>query len=164
MLTLRRRPSAREALTLIEVVIAVAILSVILLGMFSAIASAQQADRLTREHAAVSEAAFNVMDEMLTGGVPEDGDPARVLQFPVTINTGRGQVDLLPARSFPTDLWTLAGATAPAPVTEPGVAVAYIKVDGDAANTDLMEVRVLVAWQSADGSDQRVELVSRRVR
>lgn len=154
--------SGRDGLTLIEVVVAAGVLSVILLGTFSAVSAAQRSDVLTRERAAASEACFAMLDAVLTGPVPAAGE-ALAITFPASYDTGRGSVDLRPADPFPSEPWTFIGESPPATVTQAGIAVARVGVDG-AANEDLMEVRVLVAWRAADGTNQRVEAVSRRLR
>jgi len=161
----RRSPRSRGGLTLVEVVMAAGVLSVVLLGMFSAMNASQQSDVLTRERAAASEACHAMLDSMLTGSVPGAGTALEV-QFPVNYATGNGNVALEPAAAYPSDPWTFIGQTQPT-MTVAGVAVAKVGVNvgtTDEANDDLMEVRVLVAWRAADGTDQRVEAVSRRVR
>lgn len=158
--------SSRGGLTLVEIVMAAGVLSVVLLGMFGAMNTSQKSDVLTRERAAAAEACHAMLDSMLTGPVPGVGSPLEV-QFAVSYDTGNGSVSLEPAATYPSDPWTFTGGTQPT-MTMAGIAVAKVGVNiGDTANEvndDLMEVRVLVAWRAADGTDQRVEAVSRRVR
>lgn len=160
----RTAPRGRDGLTLVEIVIAVAILSVFLVGMFATMASAQRADVLTRERTAASEAAFTMLDTIMTSDF--DLMSNRTLTFNVEFDTGRAgtQPFLAPAASFPTDVWTSWGQTAPTTFPTAGVVVTRTGVDGDAGNTDLMEVRVMVAWRAFDGTDQRLDVTSRRVR
>lgn len=160
----RREAREQDGLTLVEVVMSVGVLSVILLGMFSAMASAQRTDALTRERAAASEAAFNMLDAVLSGPVPAAGEFVE-LPFNVEVDTGKaGTLPVLrPANPFPTSPWTFIGQPAPSPVMQAGIAVARVGVD-DGNDVDLMEVRVLVAWRAADDTNQRIELVSRRLR
>lgn len=158
-------PGGRGGLTLIEVVIAAGVLSLIILGMFSAMNAAQRADVLTRERAAASEACHAMLDSMLTGPVPIAGEAVEVT-FPVMYETGNGSVALRPATPYPSDPWTFIGEPQPT-MTMAGVAVARVGVNigtTNEANDDLMEVRVMVAWRAADETDQRVEAVSRRTR
>ncbi|MBX3470683.1 MAG: prepilin-type N-terminal cleavage/methylation domain-containing protein [Planctomycetes bacterium] len=164
------RPRGREGLTLVEVVIAVGILSLILLGTFGAMATAQRTDLLTRERMAAAEACYNALDTILTGEVPAAGASVS-FQFPVAFKSGRDTLTpLRPAFAYPTDLWTWASVAPPAPITLAGVAVAKVGVNAtnpdanDAGNVDLMEARVMVAWRAADGTDQRFEARARRVR
>lgn len=155
----RRRPRPQgQGLTLIEVVIATGILSIFVLGMFSALTSAQRADVLTREHAAASEACFSMLDAVLGGAVPDSSGAVEV-PFAVDVKTTAGARPLVPASPYPDDPWTFLGRTAPTTVSQPGIAVARI-VEGE----DLMEVRVTVAWRAADNTNQRLEVVSRRLR
>lgn len=158
--------SPRGGLTLVEIVMACAVLSIVLLGMFGAMNSSQRADVLTRERAAAAEACHAMLDSMLTGAVPGAGSVLEV-QFPVSYDTGNGSVPLDPAVNYPSDPWTFSGTAQPT-MTVAGIAMAKTGVNiGDTvneANDDLCEVRVLVAWRSADGTDQRIEAVSRRVR
>ena len=170
-----RSPGRRDGLTLLEVVFAVVVLSVVLLGVFSAMNSAQRADVLTRERQAASEKASEMLDTLLSGEVPAAG-AFLAIPFEVPFNTGRAgaRPNLTPAEPFPTDAWTWAGAPVPSPVTQAGIAVARVGVDMtndggiDANNANLMEVRVVVAWRSAawqvGQSDQQLELVGRRIR
>lgn len=164
--------SSRSGLTLIEIVMATAVLSIVLLGMFGAMDSSQRADVLTRERAAAAEACHSMLDSVLTGPMPGSGN-ALELAFAVNYDTGNGNVPLKPATTYPSDPWTFKGSGSGAPMLA-GVAVAGVAIvkggvnvgDGtpNEDNTNLIEARVLVAWRSADGSDQRVEATSRRVR
>lgn len=162
--TTKRRGGARDGLTLVEIVMAVAVLSIFLVGMFATLANAQLADVLTRERAAASEAAFTMLDTVMTSDF--DLMANRSLAFDVEFDTGRSgaQPRLAPARTFPTDVWTSMGQTPPATITTPGVVVTRTGVDGDPGNADLMEVRVMVAWRASDGTDQRIDVTTRRVR
>lgn len=165
----------RGGLTLLEVVFACVVLSVVLLGVFSAMGSAQRADVLTRERQAASEKASEMLDTLLSGEVPAAG-AFQAIAFDVPFNTGRAGLapNLTPAEPFPMDAWTWAGAPAPSSVTQAGIAVARVGVDPtndagtDANNANLMEVRVVVAWRSAawrpGQPDQQLELVGRRIR
>lgn len=159
--------SAREGLTLVEIIMAVGVLSIFLVGMFATMASAQRADVLTRERAAASEAAYTMLDTIMTSDFDAVSD--RTLAFNVEFDTGRagGQPFLTPAQSFPTDIWTAMGQTAPTSFATAGVAVTRAGVEdfaSDTENPDLMEIRVMVAWRAADGSDQRIDVTSRRTR
>jgi type II secretory pathway pseudopilin PulG len=161
---------ARAALTLLEVVVAIGVLSIVLLGVFSAMSSAQRSDTLTRERAAASEEAFKMLDSLLAGEVPDLAGPNVAVPFDVPFNSSR----LVPADPYPTDPWTWVGETPPSSVTMAGIAVARVGVDmldddgTDPENDDLMEVRVTVAWRSAawqvGQADQRIDIVGRRLR
>lgn len=163
----RRAPRGRDGLTLVEIVMAVALLSIFLLGMFTTLANAQRADMLTRERAAASEAAFTMLDTVLTSDF--DLMSNRTLAFNVEFDTGQSgtQPFLTRAKTYPTDIWTELGQTAPTSITTAGVAVTQTAVEdftGDTGNSDLMEIRIMVAWRACDGSDQRIDVTTRRVR
>jgi type II secretory pathway pseudopilin PulG len=168
------RPRSTRGLTLLEVVFASAILSFVLLAVFSAMSMVQRSDALTRERQAASEEAFKMLDTMLALD-PETTGAGMALPFDVPVHGGGSTVaNLKPADPYPTDPWDWAGAAAPSPVTMAGIAVAKSGVsleDGETANADavnLIEVRVTVCWRPADwkvgDKDQRIDLVSRRVK
>jgi prepilin-type N-terminal cleavage/methylation domain-containing protein len=156
--------SSRSGLTLIEIVMATAVLAVVLLGMFSAMNNSQRADMLTRERAAAAEACHAMLDTMLTGALPAPTDPATVVLFPVYYQTGNGEVDttnnvdddgdgivddsgevvLKPAATYPSDPWTFSGTTQPGAsamtvlvgtVATPAAGVAVVKAGVDVGNT-----------------------------
>jgi Tfp pilus assembly protein PilV len=162
----------RRGLTLVEVVFASGVLSIIMLGVFSALSSAQRADMITRERQAVSEKAAEMLDAMLAYDAPPAGTGVAVA-FDVTLDLA-GTIKLKPAPDDATVAATWAWSldpSAPSTPTMGGVAAVRAGVDtrpgsNDAAgNTDLLEARVVFAWHPADGQGvQRVELVSRRIR
>ncbi len=135
----RRRPRPRLGWTLIEVVVALGLLVVLLLGLAAALTSARSVDALARERLHATLRASSIMDEL--AATPWAQLPARDgLTFDVTTDGDAGAHDLLPG-----------GGRARAGLVELEVA------DG----RDLVRARVSVVFRSrATGSDVRVELVS----
>lgn len=138
----------RRGFTLLEVVLALGVLSVLLIGLFSCLASSMRVDGLTREHQAASEAAAGQLDVYLT-------DPALTFQdaeayFDVPSKVG-GAV-LAPPAPLPPG-WTQARAGR-----------VELRLNPDGLGSDLLRVSVSVAWRAADGTAQRVDLVSLRTR
>lgn len=152
----------REGLTIIEVAVALALLAGVLVGVFAGISVALRADAAAREHRAASDAAFTQLELRLADdfdavvGAPATG-------FHVRLEAGHREVVLTPAsRTFfdpGEDDPTMAGHVRV--VTDPDAAH---RGDEASPSNNLLEVRVTVAWRSHDGTDQRVDVVSRRAR
>jgi type II secretory pathway pseudopilin PulG len=159
----------RGGLTLLEVVFAVGVLSIILLGVFSAMNTAQRADALTRERRSASEVAFAMMDTLLSGEAPPVVSGVVTPEWTPFAVPHNGST-LKPADPYPMEPFGgVAGA--PEPPTVGGIPVAGLALTSvpDVANMNLIEVRVVVAWRPSDWTrvgdpDQRIELVSRRIR
>lgn len=151
----------RDGLTIVEIVLALGVLSIFLTGIFAAMLHAQRADVLTRERAAASEACFRELDRVM-------GNPSFALiadvtdSFEVRYDTGRSaageplSVPLEPADPYPAEL-----ASRPNPA-HAGTVVTVQDPDGD-GSADVLEVRVTVAWRAVDGSNQRIDAVARRL-
>lgn len=165
---------ARGGLTLIEVVFAVGLLAIFLLGMFSTLATAMKSDALTREHQAASDAAMRQLD--LVVSIPNfptiqrsvGTTPVPAYAFEATYGPPRAGTPPKGTLTLP----ALATADVPLNADDAGTAgadestwagrvVVVTDPDGD-GSTDLVEVRVTVAWRAADNRPARVDVVSRR--
>lgn len=155
------QPRRDAGLTIVEIVLALGVLSIFLTGVFAAMLHAQRADVLTRERAAASEACFRELDRVLSN--PSYATVVNIVDtFDVRYDTGRSaagepvSASLGPADPYPADLQPRPSAT------HAGTVVTVQDPDGDGSN-DVLEVRASVAWRAADGSNQRVDAVARRV-
>lgn len=155
------RSQRQRGMTLVEVATSVALLGLLLTGIFATLATAQRAETFTRERQAASSAAFNYLD--LVAAHPD---------FTGTKITWDGQ-----AFHVPYGAATLPPASSPinagADKEKAGrIQVVELDLDGDGeaddydadGAADLIEVRVTVRWKSSDGSDQRIEALVRRTR
>lgn len=156
----------RDGLTLIEVVFAVGLLAIFLLGLFSTLAMSMKSDALMREHQAASNAALRQLDAIVaipnfpTIQVSAGTTPVPAYAFHATF--GENGTLTLPAMATldvplnaddtgtPSDESQMAGRV---------VVVADPDADG---STGLVEVRVTVAWRGADNRLARVDVISRR--
>jgi type II secretory pathway pseudopilin PulG len=156
----RKPASRREALTLVEILFALAVLSILLLGVFATLATAQKASIMARERAAASESCFRQLDLVLANPTFDAvADTSGV--FEVEYDTGRGGVHLAAAADpYPTELESVRP---PASHDKPGTVVTVRDPDGD-GSAGVLEVRVTVAWRSVDNTNQRLDAVARRLR
>lgn len=155
---MRPSSSRRAALTLVEIMFALGILAILALSVFGTLAYAQRAETVAREHEAASDALVREVDLLLAR--PDfDAIAGTTAPFPVTNPSGVGALPpsgLLPPLAddpgTPEDESAMAGRVEV--VRDPDA-------DGSA---NLLELRGIVAWRSGDGTDQRVDLVTRRAR
>jgi len=152
-----------RSLSLIEVVSATAVLTVFLLGMFSALATNQVAEVESRERQAASEAAFRQLD--LVTEVPEidevsrnasDQDTTAVAAYEFDVPYGVGT--FLPSANAGEKAGRIF-------VIERG---SYDDDDGDEDvddddSQDLLEIRAEVRWTTARGVNE-LEIVTWKVR
>ncbi len=156
----RRGRGRRAAVSLLEVMVAVGVFAGLALAVFSALHYAGRAEVLAREHLAASEAAGRELD-LLMARPDFDAIAGVARAFAVPQPSGVGTLPPASAGYFPraTD-----DASTPEDEAEmAGHLSTTLDPDGD-GSARLLEVRVTVAWRSADGSDQRVDLVTRRAR
>ena len=158
----RRRLGSRAGMTLIEVVTALAVLAVLLTGLFATLAAAQRTEVATREYQAASAAVYQRLEVV-----------ASHRSFSDTLTTWNGAAFHVP---YHDDLPLPPAATplnAGADAEKAGrIEIVEVDVDGDGApddfdgdgSADLIEIRVVAAWRSVDGSDRRVEALVRRSR
>lgn len=148
-----KRP--RAGFTIIEVAVALALLAAVLVGVFSVLSVSLRADTAAREHRAASDAAFTQLELRLA----DDFDAvvrAPAQGFPVRVQAGHGETHLTPA---PTTFFD--------PEEDDPACAGHVRVVSDpdgSGSSNLLEVRVTVAWRSHDGTDRRVDVVSRRAR
>jgi hypothetical protein len=157
-----RRGPAPGALSLVEVVFATALLLILLLGAFSALASSRRGELFAREHQAASDAAFRLVDEVASA--PFGELVVGVTAHPVPY----GPATLPPAEAsfFPPNVDDPA-----TPADEARHAMRVIVRDGPVPNDydgdgapDLLEVEAIVAWKGADGSNLLVSAQRLRAR
>lgn len=152
--------ASSAGLTVVEVTVALAVLTMLLVGVFGAMSVAMRADIAAREHRAASDAAFAQLERRLAEPDFEAVATEGADGFHVTLDVaGQGsRPKLAPAaRTFfdpGPDEATMAG---------------HVRVvrnpDRETPPSDgLIEIRVTVAWRSHDGSDRRVDVASRRSR
>lgn len=156
--------SRRDAgLTLIEVAIALAILSVILLGLFGAMAQAIKTDAMAREMEAASRELFSQID-LVTSDPDFDAMAGLERGFEVEYGSGAAQADgtLAIARLSPpgqtANRHPDIGATGVDESTLPGRLTATL------ISADLLEVTAVVRWRGSNGVDQVMASVGRRAR
>jgi type II secretory pathway pseudopilin PulG len=166
-----RRPSRRDGLTLVETVIATGVLAVLLLGTYSTLGVSQKTTVLTRERNAATEVAFRQLDDLMSLNFDE---VAVISHREFTAQYDTGQVDgagvaqsapLRVASPYPFTRPTGANAAFPGQITV--VQDPPIDRTNPGAGTcgpDVLELRVTVAWRCADGTNTRVDAVTRRVR
>lgn len=150
---IRRR--RRRGFTLVEIVVAMALMAVLLLGLSVTLVHSQQSEVWSREHQAVSEAAFTQLDLV------------RSTPF-ATISTNGGADVAAYAFNVRYQGSTLrpADAAFEALNAAPNAAMpGHVRVidrgdyDGDGTQ-DLYEIQVVVAWRSAKLGNQRVRISS----
>lgn len=147
-------------MTLMEVMVAVGVFAGLALAVFSALHFAARAEVLAREHLAASETASTELDLLLAR--PDFEAIAGLSRtFAVAQPAGGGTLPAASDAFFPR-----ATDDASTPEDESDMAGHLSTTrDPDAdGSAGLLEVRVTVAWRSADGSDQRLDLVTRRAR
>jgi type II secretory pathway pseudopilin PulG len=148
-------------MTLVEVIPALAVLAVLLTGLFATLAAAQRTEVTTRENQAATAAVYQRLDVVASHG-----------SFSDTLTTWNGAAFHVPCRDL-----SLLPASAPlnagADARKAGrIEVIEVDADGDGApddydgdgSPDLIEIHVVAAWRSVDGSNHRVEAVVRRSR
>lgn len=154
--------AGERGLTLIEVVFASAILSVLLLGLFSSMAHAMRMDALSREREAATRAAMQELDDRVMAVSTDTAFDALVtptpldVSFHVALDTGNGQVNLTPAQTSPANA---------SPSTQVGRLTVTELTEGTYDGVvHLIQARAVVRWRGSDGRDAEVILVSRKVR
>jgi len=191
----RRLREGRRGLSLVEIVFAVALLTIFFTGMFGTLTMTQRAEVSTREHQMASLAAHRKLDELLSisdfSRLPSSSVGAEDIEgeaFDVTYVSGvdldgdlaytgtgeRAPVFLPPAEA---SFWPLnpGGASGRAGHVQVWRHENY-DFDGDGVDdldggdydldgsVDLAEIRVIVAWRSADGTNRKLEVSSWRGR
>jgi type II secretory pathway pseudopilin PulG len=177
MTTPRRSPRpARTGLTLLEVVAATAVLSVVLLGMFSGMAHGMRMDALSRERqAAVSGALQQIEERVMVVGTDTSFDAIIDLDegFDVTVSRSDAAGDL--------GTYALREpASNPEDTIEPhgNGQVGRLQVTGDLDGSgtvkedagyygdkvNLVLATATVRWRGIDGRDQEVVVTSMKVR
>ena len=148
-----------RGLTLIELVVATGVLSIVITSMFSTLAGFQRTETITRERQAAAQAAFRQLD--LVGASRFSGlSNWNGAAFDVPYNDM-----LLPVASVPINTGVNANRVG-------RIVVVEVDLDGDGSaedydgdgDADLLEIRVTCAWRSVDGSDASFEAVTRRSR
>lgn len=152
-----RRDRRERGLTLVEVVLSSAVLSVLLLGLFSSMAHAMRMDQLSREREVASRTALQQIDDVVMAVSTEDDFDAMAAladqSFHVQFAGTGGAVNLPPAAVSPNPS-SMAGLLAIEPVT----AGTFDSI------VHLVQATAKVRWRAADGSDQEVITVSWKVR
>lgn len=151
--------SRRSGLTLLEVVFAAAILSVLLLGVFTSLAHAMRSEALTREREAATRRALLELDDRTAAVItPANFDAAFVDTrldegFDVEVDAGDGTRVSLPLARRPNENGRVGQITA----TE----LPEGTYDGRA---HLVELRAVVRWRGVDGRDAEVVMTTWKVR
>lgn len=148
-------------MTLVEISVALALLAVLVTGVFATLATAQRAEVATRENQAVAAAVFQQIDVV-------NSHPS----FEGTITTWDGATFHVPYGEHTLEPASLPLNAGPDREKTGRIAVLPVDVDGDGAPDDydgdgvpdLIEIRVFAAWRSADGSDRHYEALLRRTR
>ena len=156
---MKRSPHTSRGLTLIEVVVATGVLSIVITSMFGTLGGFQRTETMTRERQAASQAAFRQLDLVGASAFSSLGG-WNGAAFDVPYND-----TLLPAAFVPINTGLDADRVG-------RVVVVDVDLDGDGnaedydgdAIADLVEIRVTCAWRSVDGSDASFEAVTRRSR
>lgn len=171
----RLRGGERD-LTLVEISVALVVLTVFVAGVFGTLNTAQRAEGFARAHQAASEAATLTLDELaalplealLQNGlqdVPEYAFavPYREGTFLQPADAAFVPLNPAPGEAMPGHVQVLELDDAGVPALLSGAAP--LDYDGDGL-PDYVEIRVFVAWKdlSAGGAPARVDLVTRRVR
>lgn len=126
----------RRTLSLLELLIATALLSVVLLSLFGSLFSSDRLRTLTRERTAAGLRAVSMLEEVAASDW--DALPGRSGEtFEVAVETGNGGWQLEP----------------PAGLPAPGLVTVV-----DAASPDLRQIRVSVRWSSRAGGESRFEM------
>lgn len=171
-------PHARRdesGMTLIEVVVATAVLATLLAGVFGCMAHAMRADVLAREYAAASRAAYAVIDRLAaedydvataeaangfdvlypTGQFDGAGVPIEIALSPARVNAGDPIGPHPNISGTPEDESQMAGRVTVTAGLNPVTGAA------DAAN-NLARIDVVICWRGADDRDQRLEATAWR--
>lgn len=142
----------RAGLTLVEIAMALGVLSVLLAGLFAAMATSLRAEALTRERQAASEEASRQLDDFLA--VPNYAFSNSVATFDVFKKTGAGDVALTP--------WPGENLNSDRPT---GEQARVGRIDSTiSADAKLATVTVRVVWHGLDDRRQELSLVSAQVR
>jgi type II secretory pathway pseudopilin PulG len=160
---LSRRSREERGLTIVEVAVSLGVLAILLTGIFSSLTTANIAAFSAREAQAASEEALFRMDQYASQNVDQLKAGGIGLQgyFPVVYKVGSNP-DGTPRTSALAPAVDVAMfnyvTTDPATPRNP----LYVKVVPITA--DLVEIQVCVCWRSSDGTDRRLDLVSRVTR
>lgn len=147
-------PSRRAGLSLVEIVMATGVFSLLVTGIFGAMGASMKVEAMTREHQAASEAATRQLDLFMT-------DPALAFAnsttyFDVQLKTDKVEAAtrnlLRPSVPLPTG-WT---------GTQPGRVLVELNPNGLGDN--LVRITTTVSWRSADGNNMQVSMISMRAR
>jgi type II secretory pathway pseudopilin PulG len=168
VLSAEPRPrSARAGLTLLEIVIAMGLLAVVLLGVFSQMASSMRLDAVARERDAVTRAAFQELeDRVMAISDGADNGPydqliaASPISFDVSIQRDGTTYLLEPA------------TTSPNPNGRVGLLTITVDPAGtyDGGKAHLIRAEAKVRWRSAsagtstEDQDQEIVITSMKVR
>jgi hypothetical protein len=147
-------PRGRAGLTIVEVAIALGVLSVLVSGLFSSLMTTLRTDVAVEERRAASATASRELDRVLAD--PGLAFVSAVSYFDVQRETGRvaaaGQNLLASAAPLPAG-WTQARAGRIEVVRDPG-----------GLGPDLLRITVSVRWRAADLTTQQLDLVAMRTR
>lgn len=144
----------RAGLTLVETVMAVALLSLVLLGLFSSIASGGRVDMLKREHQAASEECGRQLDQYMTDPALNFAD--QTFYFPIQVKTGAATTARLPKAD---DAWTEAGRVQIDADPDPDGAGPLASL-----GANMIRITVSALYLAGDGRPARVEIISMRTR
>ena len=153
-----RPPTSQAGYALIEVTFALSVFTIVMLGVAATTSLALRNEVIVREHQAASDAASAKLDEIAT-------TPTNLLEA-MWADTGffvsTNDINLPPAEQlfekFADDPFTLENEAMMA-----GHVQILVDPDND-GSTDLIEIRVLVAYRSIECVDRLVELVHRKVK
>lgn len=134
---MRPTNSGRAAFSLVELMLAVAVFTIALLGLMSALTSSQQLDSMTRERSEITMQALTRMDDVLAE-TWDTIDARNAEAFDVTLATDAGAVTLTPGGGRAQS--GLVEVTTPA--------------------TDLRLVHVSVRWKTSANGTGTVDLYS----
>ncbi|MCO5165361.1 MAG: prepilin-type N-terminal cleavage/methylation domain-containing protein [Planctomycetes bacterium] len=157
----RQRRRGDAGLSLVEVIVAVAVLATLLLGVFSAMSHAVQTDTAAREMDAASRAIFSEI-ELLMARPDFDqvtGPSGFAVQYPTGRTDASGAPIVATLSPSPTNPHPdIASTTAINEAILPG------RIDVVSINANLKEIQVVVRWRAANNQDQTLSSVARRVR
>ena len=147
-----------RSLSLLETTLSLVLLLVVLGAVFTSVNVASRSERNGRERQAAKAAANAALQELRV--LPFEETPRGVNleshAFAVSANSGAGPFALPPASAAFEPLNTAAEDRA-------GHVSVLEDPEGD-GTAELLELRVVVAWRSTGGADERLELVTRRVK
>lgn len=144
----KSRATAESGFSLVELMVAVAIIAIALVSLISVIVTNIKLDDMTRELIVATNAA-NLELERLRG-----------------VNYNTGIRDLLVGGAYQED-FAVRGLRLLPPASDPRKKTAdlpgYIDIRSEAGSDDnIVDIRVFVDWLGADGNTKTVELVSKR--